>query len=56
VVVHKVADMDEYFTFTAVKDTHAKIEVIGTLEWDMAVADHSDIAFVERECLLSNLS
>jgi hypothetical protein len=46
VVIHKVADVDENFTFAAVKDFNAEAQVIGTLEWDMRVADYSDVAFV----------
>ena len=46
VVIHKVTDVDDDFTFTAVKDFNAEAQVIGTLERDMRVADHSDVTFV----------
>ena len=45
-VIHKVADVDENFTFAAVKDTHAEVKIIRTLEGNMTVADYSDVAFV----------
>jgi len=46
VVIHKVADVDDDFAFTAVKDTHAEVKIIRTLEGNMTVADYSDVAFV----------
>jgi hypothetical protein len=40
VVVHKVADMDYDFTFTAVSDFNAEIQVVGPAERLVSIANY----------------
>jgi hypothetical protein len=42
VVVHKVADMDDYIALATVKYLNTEIKVIGPLKRDMAISDYTD--------------
>lgn len=54
VIIDQVADMDDNFAFTTLKDFDAEIEVIGTAERLVRITDYADISFIYRISLLND--
>jgi len=45
VIIYEIADMDDFITFTTVKDCNAEVQVIGALKRYVCITNYADIIF-----------